>query len=882
MDEQSKQSHDRTSLQTEVSNRFGVLPNFFGLAPNAPEVTSNLWGFAKFGYLDNPLPSLFKERLFVYLSRFCEVRYCISRHVGFLIGLGRPSGDRTVAPETLDQVVRLLRRELPRGTALEPLISTLEGCELPLAHLPEAETPLEEAVFACATHVFLQTPQAAQCLEILRKAVGGSLFQHLLVFLAFVQTAHFWTKLHPELKVEQDINDLFAVHSELADCVRNDPDAATCETTQVFIDELAMLRRDKEQAALLRVTLDSIGDAVITTDSEGCTTNLNPVAESLTGWQNRDAIGRPLDTVFCIISEQSGMPVKNPATRAIREGATVGIATHTVLIAKDGFRRPIDVSAAPIRFQDGEAVGCVLVFRDVTERRQSERRLLESEERVRLALDSAELGSWHVDPATMKLTTDERFRTIFGITKGSVDYEGAVSIIHSDDQSRVRDAVAASTRIVNPQPYAVEYRIVRSDESVRWVFAKGRANFENTGSEARLVSFDGTVADITEQRRSQEELRSMAARLSEADRRKDEFLATLAHELRNPLAPIRTGLEVMKLAKGDAVVMEDIRATMDRQVQQMVRLIDDLLEVSRVTQGKLELRTCRVALADVVRNAIESIQPSLDDANHILKVTLPSAPLILDADPNRLAQVLSNLLHNSIKYTPEGGHIWLSVEQRASDAVITVMDDGIGIPPELQSDIFEMFSQIDRPLEKGYKGLGIGLTLVKRLVEMHGGAIEVQSAGTDLGSQFTVRLPILLDTAAEPAAAPDLMQSTSPQLKILVVDDNTDAASMLGLVVKMLGNEVRLANDGLQAVRVAEEFMPDVVIMDIGMPKMNGYEAARHIRERTWGANIVLVALTGWGMDEDRRRATEAGFDYHLVKPADPSELQRLLAQLPR
>ncbi len=377
-----------------------------------------------------------------------------------------------------------------------------------------------------------------------------------------------------------------------------------------------------------------------------------------------------------------------------------------------------------------------------------------------------------------------------------------------------------------------------------------------------------------------ERLRELAARLSEADRRKDEFLATLAHELRNPLAPIRSGLELMKLVKDDPSTMEEIRCTMERQTQQMMTLVDDLLDVSRITKGKLELRKCRVALAEVVQSAVEASQPFIADSNHHLTVALPEQPLYLNADPNRLAQVFSNLLNNSTKYTPAGGRIRLSAEQQQDVVVVSVADNGLGIPNEMLEHIFEMFTQIDRPQEQGYTGLGIGLSLVKSLVEMHDGRIEVHSRGTGMGSVFSVRLPIVRQPLAEQRTPPGPGESASkPSIKrkVLVVDDNRAAATMLSMVVKMLGNEVRKAHDGQEGIEVAHEFRPDVILMDIGMPKMNGYEAARHIRQQPWSSGMMLVALTGWGQAEDKIRTKEAGFDHHLVKPAEPAAIQSLL-----
>jgi PAS domain S-box-containing protein len=378
--------------------------------------------------------------------------------------------------------------------------------------------------------------------------------------------------------------------------------------------------------------------------------------------------------------------------------------------------------------------------------------------------------------------------------------------------------------------------------------------------------------DVTDRRLAETKLR-------EADRRKDEFIATLAHELRNPLAPIRTGLEVLKLAKGDDALTEEIHLTMERQTMQLIILVDDLLDVSRITQGKLELRKTRVPISQVIQSAVEASRPFITEAHHELTLELPNQDLYLHADPNRLAQVVSNLLNNAAKYTPEGGKIILSTKCEGNDLLISVADNGIGIPADMQSRIFEMFAQIvDGPLERSVRGLGIGLTLVKSLVEMHDGSIHIQSDGLNKGSIFTVRLPLLIDTHAElPLTRLNECNSGSVGRKVLVVDDNRAAAQMLGTLVQMFGNEVRLASDGCEAIRIAEEFLPEVILMDIGMPEMNGYEAARHIRRQPWSAGMKLIALTGWGQDEDRRKTKEAGFDYHLVKPAEPAELQRLL-----
>lgn len=369
--------------------------------------------------------------------------------------------------------------------------------------------------------------------------------------------------------------------------------------------------------------------------------------------------------------------------------------------------------------------------------------------------------------------------------------------------------------------------------------------------------------------------------LQQNDRRKDEFLATLAHELRNPLAPIRTGLEVLRVSDNDPETMDEVRGIMERQTQQLVTLVDDLLDVSRITRGKMELRRCEVRLREVARNAIDTARPLIDEAGHRLIESFPDYPISLFADPHRLAQILSNLLNNAAKYTPDGGTIEFKGELDGDTAVIRIRDSGVGIPEEMRSQIFEMFAQIDRPHEKVSTGLGIGLTLVKSLVEMHDGTVEVFSEGPDRGSEFIVRLPVFAAKKAviEKEDAP-ANSSSRPSRKVLIVDDNRAAAEMLKIVIQILGNEVEIAHDGQEGVNAAESFRPDVILMDLGMPIMTGYEATRLIRKQEWGQKIVIIALTGWGQEEDRQRTRDAGFNHHLVKPAEPAELQALLADI--
>ncbi len=757
---------------------------------------------------------------------------------------------------------------------------------------------------------------------------------------------------------------------------------------------VARQQAERELAAereRLRITLASIGDAVISTDAEGRVLYLNGAAEALTGWTQAEAVGRPLPDVFHVVNEWTRQPAENPALQALREGVVVALAKHTILIARDGTERPINDSAASMLDASGAPIGAVLVFRDVsgrredeetrarlaaivessqeaiisktlegviltwntgaerlfgytaaeavgqpirllipadrqdeevdilarlargeriehyetvrvakdgrllqvaltispirdvegriiaasklahdvTARKQAEKALRASEQRFRTLTSHASVGIFLADREGDFLFVNERWCAMAGLSPEEAQGQGWIRALHPDDRERVSRQWYSAAR--TGESLACEYRFLSPQGNVTWIEGNAIGSRDERGEVAEYI---GTCTDITERRAAVEAL-------LEAGRQKDDFLALLAHELRNPLAPLRNGLQIMRLAPGDAGAVARSREMMDRQLSHLVRLVDDLFDVSRITRNKMELRRSHVLFADVVGSAVETAQPAIEAAGHALTVALPPGPIHLDADLTRLAQVFGNLLLNSARYTEAGGHIGLTATRQGGQIVVTVQDDGLGIPAAALASIFDIFSQVDRSMERGSGGLGIGLALVKGLVELHGGTVEAASPGAGKGSTFTVRLPVLGDRAGAPEIpAPDEKRGAEPRHRILLVDDHRDAADSMAMMLELKGNEVRTAHDGLEALAAAQAFLPQVVLMDIGLPELNGYEATRRIREQPWGRDMAIIALTGWGQAIDRAKSSAAGCDGHLVKPVNLGDLEKLLAEL--
>jgi PAS domain S-box-containing protein len=502
------------------------------------------------------------------------------------------------------------------------------------------------------------------------------------------------------------------------------------------------------------------------------------------------------------------------------------------------------------------------VLERTTELARANRELRDNEEWLRLALAVAQVATWEWDLSSGKMRWSADPEIVFGFPSGSFGPNRRISnAVHLDDIALLESAFH---RAMTTGDFEAEYRVVRPDNSTVWIADRGRIVHDSNNQPARIV---GVSVDLTRRKLLEEAL-------IESDRRKDEFLATLAHELRNPLAPVRYAVNVVGMKGPETPELRWAIDIIERQTQHMARLIDDLLDVNRITRNTLELRKEIAELSVIVSTAVEASQPVIEKNEQKLIIDLPGEPILLEADTVRLAQVFSNLLHNASKYSkpPQGGGtIWLTAERDQTTATVTVRDNGIGIAAPMLSKVFDMFTQVGRSRGQSEGGLGIGLALAKRLVEMHGGVIEARSAGLNKGSEFVVRLPVKHIPRAEATAPPRQLASQDRQKRrILIADDNPDVLESFQLMLQMMGHEVETALDGLEAIEKAGQFEPEAIVLDIGMPGLDGLETARRIRQHPWGKRAILIAITGWGNDDNKRESSEAGFDVHLVKPVDP------------
>jgi PAS domain S-box-containing protein len=612
---------------------------------------------------------------------------------------------------------------------------------------------------------------------------------------------------------------------------------------------------------------------VVEMDTEGRISFVNQKYARMLGYTADELIGR---NVLEVTAPDSLQKTRATVAEVLREGVGTVIDKH--YLRKDGSLMPATSSVNAIRGPDGDVQGVVAIVLDTTEEKRAAEDLRASEERYRTLFESMDQGFCIID-----MLYDETGQPVdYRFVEMNAMFEQHTGLVHAAGRT-VTELVPGFDR------YWIDTygRVAATGESVRLeseAKAMGRwfdvyaTRIGSAGSTRVAVLF----SDITARRQADDQLRKLAADLAEADRRKTEFLATLAHELRNPLAPIRSGLTVLGLSGDNAAAIAKVRPIMERQVSHMVHLIDDLLDIARISGGKLELKKTRADLQSVLSSAIETSLPAIEAGGHRLAVDLPAEPLVADIDVVRIAQVVGNLLSNAAKYTPARGNIRLALRGEGAEAVIDVVDTGVGIPSEALDSIFEMFNQIGRNMASSQGGLGIGLSLVRRLVEMHDGRVTAESPGPDAGATFTVRLPLLpTPDSARPEADARLgtAGADDANFAVLVVDDNVDAANTLSMILEMHGHATRTAYDGIEAIDVLAGFTPRLAFLDIGMPRMDGYETARAIRRIPGLEGIHLVALTGWGAEDDRKRSREAGFDQHLTKPVQLADVERILRQ---
>lgn len=741
----------------------------------------------------------------------------------------------------------------------------------------------------------------------------------------------------------------------------------------------------------------NMGEGLFTVNDQGLVTGMNPTAEKLFGWTFDELRGRKMHDVTHY-KHPDGTPYPSEdcsGLKVLREGRPL-INHEDVFIRKDGTFFDVVYSSSPLR--EGEKItGVVVVFRDNTERRQAAYALKVSETRYRRLFEAAKDGILILDPDAGKITDANPFiAQLLGYTREELigkelfeigllkdeeasqvafrelrekhfiryddlpleskkgqrrEVEVVANLYEEDGQSviqvNIRDITERKQAAYNLEVSEARYRrlfetaqdailildanngkifdanpfikemlgysqeelvgrelwqigLFRDQAESRAAFGElqnqGYIRYENLPLQTKQgqridVEFVSNVyevdqrqviqcniRDITERSRLERQTHEQAEALAELHHRKDEFLAMLSHELRNPLSAILNALHILRLQDTENPIQRKAKIVLERQVGQMAHLIDDLLEVSRVITGRIQLHRERLEMRGIVERALESARSQIEQRKHLLSVSLPAEPIWLEGDSTRLEQVVVNLLNNAAKYTDEGGQIWITVEQEGGEAVLRVWDTGVGIAPELLPRIFDLFTQANRTLDRSQGGLGIGLSLVQKLVELHGGTVEAYSAGLGKGSEFLVRLPTI-SPSEDPIAPVETAKQTAQNSRVLVVDDNRDAADMLVMTLQLFGHEVRAAYSGQTALETAVEYQPDVVLLDIGLPDMNGYEVARHLRQQPQTKDVRLIALTGYGQESDRQRSQDAGCEHHLVKPVDPHKLQELLAR---
>ncbi|MES2887759.1 MAG: PAS domain S-box protein [Pseudomonadota bacterium] len=599
---------------------------------------------------------------------------------------------------------------------------------------------------------------------------------------------------------------------------------------------------------------------------------VSPVVTEYTGLDSAEYIGKT--------NRELGMPEAlcerwNAALSEVFETGQVR-ALKFDFLTPQGSAEVFESRLMPEYSETGEVDSVLSIAANVTEREAVDAALRNSQSQLRFILDAAAIGDWELDVESDRIVMSHLFANCFGHSQVLHDWTGVTMLqqVHELDREVVRLQLEHSR--LHRAELHFECRVIWPDDTVHWIEAHGSFYSSSDGRAHRLA---GIVSDVTARKEAEGALRR-------ADRQKDEFLATLAHELRNPLAPISNAVQIMRLSP-DLAVQEKARSIVERQLRQMVHLVDDLLDISRISQGKVVLRRAPVDLAKVIQTAVETSLPLIDASHHRLNVSAPAAQALwIDGDATRLCQILSNLLNNAAKYTPEGGHIGITAEREGDEAVVRVQDSGVGIPRQMLPRVFDMFAQVDRTLERSQGGLGIGLALVRKLVEMHGGSVRADSEGANRGSCFSLRLPLVNPVLkAEPAPQRQSRAMGAPagsrepgERQVLIVDDNIDNALSLAEMLEILGYRTVVGHDGLAAVALYETHRPDIAVLDIGLPSLTGHEVAQRIRASAGGHEVLLIALSGWGQAHDIQRSKDSGFDHHIVKPADLERLTHLLA----
>jgi PAS domain S-box-containing protein len=629
------------------------------------------------------------------------------------------------------------------------------------------------------------------------------------------------------------------------------------------------LRKSAETGALLDAVVEELPVGIALFDREGRYVHVNEALAQMNGVPREAHEGRtPVEVLGPAAADihatllrvaQTGRPVLN-VERGLETRAPVG-------------RQHFLANYFAIHGVEGELLSVGAAVVNVTELRRTQKQLNLERARLEAVLQQLPVGvAIHEATSGRLVIQNERARQVGVAGLMHPDGPAARKALHPDGRPYQPDEWPVTRVLGRGEPVVGEEVVVEEEDGRRTTFELNAGPIRNP--KGRIIAAVTTFNDVTDRKQAAEALR-------EADRRKDEFLAMLAHELRNPLAPIRNAVEVLRLTKETAADVVFARDVIDRQAQQLSRLVDDLLDVARITRGKINLRQERVDVAAALTRALETCQPLIQSRRHTLEVALPDRPLWVEADPVRLAQVFANLLTNAAKYTDEGGRIGVRAGEEAGRAVVRVRDTGMGIPAEMLPRIFDPFTQAERSLARSYGGLGVGLTLVRQLLELHGGTVQAFSDGPGRGSEFVVRLPLLCGGEAGPRpGANGVERAGSSAARVLVAEDNRDAAQSLDRLLRLWGHDVRTAADGAAALEVARAYRPDVVLLDLGLPGLDGYEVARRLRREPGLGGVLLVALTGYGQEDDRRRTREAGFDHHLVKPADLERLRHVLASV--